>query len=109
MPAELLPLFYAFNSPTGGEFWMCLWGTYGKPAMLFLPRLDLVVHDFLSHDALSTPAAPLLDAVKDRKTKDAVRSVIERFTTAPKALQPDAEKKDEAPAAAAPAEPEKAN
>ncbi|WP_398474992.1 AsmA family protein [Tardiphaga sp.] len=62
----------------------------------------------------SPGAAPLLDAVKDRKTKDAVRSVIERFTTAPKALQPDAEKKDEAPAAAAPAatapvEPEKAN
>jgi AsmA protein len=25
-------------------------------------------------------AAPLLDAVKDRKTRDAVRSVIERFT-----------------------------
>lgn len=62
----------------------------------------------------SPGAAPLLDAVKDRKTKDAVRSVIERFTTAPKALQPDAEKKDEAPAAeapaaTAPAEPEKAN
>ena len=57
----------------------------------------------------SPGAAPLLDAVKDRKTKDAVRSVIERFTSAPKALQPDAEKKDETPAAAAPAEPEKAN
>jgi len=39
----------------------------------------------------SPGAAPLLDAVKDRKTKDAVRSVIERFTTAPKALQPKAE------------------
>lgn len=64
MPAELLPLFYAFHSPTGGEFWMCLWGTYGKPAMLFLPRIDLVVHDFLSHDALSTPAGPLLDALR---------------------------------------------
>ncbi len=57
----------------------------------------------------SPGAAPLLDAVKDRKTKDAVRSVIERFTTAPKALQPDAEKPADAPAAAAPAEPEKAN
>jgi AsmA protein len=28
----------------------------------------------------SPGAAPLLDAVKDRKTRDAVRSVIERFT-----------------------------
>jgi AsmA protein len=60
----------------------------------------------------SPGAAPLLDAVKDRKTKDAVRSVIERFTTAPKALQPDAETKPEAaqpPAATAPAEAEKTN
>jgi len=63
MPAELLPLFYAFHSPVGGEIWLCLWGTYGKPAMLFLPRLDLAVHDFLNHDANSTPAAPLLDAL----------------------------------------------
>lgn len=61
MPAELLPLFYAFHSAAVGEFWLCLWGTYGKPAMLFLPRLNLVVHDFLTHDAFSTPAAPLLD------------------------------------------------
>lgn len=61
MPAELLPLFYAFHSPIGGEIWLCLWGTYGKPAMLFVPRLDIVVHDFLSHDANSTPAAPLHD------------------------------------------------
>ena len=63
MPAGLLPLFYAFQSPVGGEFWLCLWGTYGKPAMLYLPRLDLAVHDFLTLDALSTPAAPLLDAL----------------------------------------------
>ena len=61
MPADLLPLFYAFHSPVGGEMWLCLWGTYGKPAMLFLPRIDIAVHDFLSHDANSTPAAPLLD------------------------------------------------
>jgi AsmA protein len=31
----------------------------------------------------SPGAAPLLDAVKDRKTRDAVRSVIERFTGGP--------------------------
>ena len=28
----------------------------------------------------SPASAPLLDAVKDRKTRDAVRSVLERFT-----------------------------
>jgi AsmA protein len=57
----------------------------------------------------SPGAAPLLDAVKDRKTKDAVRSVIERFTTAPKALQPDAETKPEAAQPPAATEPEKTN
>jgi len=35
-------------------------------------------------------AAPLLDAVKDRKTRDAVRSAIERLTGGPKAAMPDA-------------------
>jgi AsmA protein len=33
-------------------------------------------------------AAPLLDAVKDRKTRDAVRSVIERFTGAQQKAAP---------------------
>jgi AsmA protein len=38
----------------------------------------------------SPGAAPLLDAVKDRKTRDAVRSVIERFTGgAPKPAAPE--------------------
>jgi AsmA protein len=42
----------------------------------------------------SPASAPLLDAVKDRKTRDAVRSVLERFTgggqkpTAPDAAAP---------------------
>ena len=36
----------------------------------------------------SGAAAPLLDAVRDRKTRDAVRSVLERFTGGQKA--PDA-------------------
>jgi AsmA protein len=50
----------------------------------------------------SPASAPLLDAVKDRKTRDAVRSVLERFTgggVKPAAAAPDAE----APAATAPA------
>ncbi|SEH55677.1 AsmA family protein [Tardiphaga sp. OK245] len=53
----------------------------------------------------SPGAAPLLDAVKDRKTRDAVRSVIERFTGVPKQApiaEPD--KPADAPAAAAPAD-----
>jgi AsmA protein len=39
----------------------------------------------------SPASAPLLDAVKDRKTRDAVRSVLERFTgqkAAPDAIAP---------------------
>jgi AsmA protein len=38
----------------------------------------------------SPASAPLLDAVKDRKTRDAVRSVIERFTGGGKPAAPDA-------------------
>jgi len=48
----------------------------------------------------SPGAAPLLDAVKDRKTRDAVRSVLERFTGGNKPL-PEVEKPADAPAAAA--------
>src|SRR5579871_3903316 len=50
----------------------------------------------------SPASAPLLDAVKDKKTQDAVRSVIERFTGG--GIKPAA-----APEAAAPAEGAKAN
>jgi AsmA protein len=50
----------------------------------------------------SPGAAPLLDAVKDRKTRDAVRSVLERFGGARKA-EPDAAVEAPAPAAEAPA------
>ncbi|WP_371421072.1 AsmA family protein [Tardiphaga sp.] len=53
----------------------------------------------------SPGAAPLLDAVKDRKTRDAVRSVIERFTGVPKQTPaPEPEKPANTPAAAAPAD-----
>ena len=54
----------------------------------------------------SPASAPLLDAVKDRKTRDAVRSVLERFTgggarpAAPNAVAPAA-----GPAAADAAKP----
>jgi AsmA protein len=53
----------------------------------------------------SPGAAPLLDAVKDRKTRDAVRSVLERFTGGgTKAPDATAEKPADVPAAAAPAD-----
>src|ERR1700712_2753846 len=38
----------------------------------------------------SPASAPLLDAVKDRRTRDAVRSVLERFTGGQRAAPPDA-------------------
>jgi AsmA protein len=47
----------------------------------------------------SPASAPLLDAVKDPKTRDAVRSAIERFTGGGAKPAP----------AAAPAEPAKSN
>lgn len=53
----------------------------------------------------SPGAAPLLDAVKDRRTRDAVRSVLERITGGRPAAAPEAA----APAASAPAGAAKAN
>jgi AsmA protein len=47
----------------------------------------------------SPASAPLLDAVKDRKTRDAVRSVLERFGGGGKPAVPDATAPASAPAA----------
>jgi AsmA protein len=49
----------------------------------------------------SPASAPLLEAIKDKKTQDAVRSVIERFTGG--GLKPAAAPDTTAPAPAAPA------
>ncbi|WP_172646784.1 AsmA family protein [Bradyrhizobium elkanii] len=59
----------------------------------------------------SPASAPLLDAVKDRKTRDAVRSVIERFTggAARRAAAPDAAAGAPGSAPAASAENAKSN
>jgi AsmA protein len=55
----------------------------------------------------SPASAPLLDAVKDRKTRDAVRSVLERFTGAKKpAATTDTPAAASAPAAAEAAKPD---
>jgi AsmA protein len=56
----------------------------------------------------SPASAPLLDAVKDRKTRDAVRSVLERFTGGAKAL-PEAAAPASAPTGAPTAEAVKPN
>jgi AsmA protein len=55
----------------------------------------------------SPASAPLLDAVKDRKTRDAVRSVLERFTGGrkPETAVPDAVAPAAGPAAADAAKP----
>jgi AsmA protein len=55
----------------------------------------------------SPASAPLLDAVKDRKTRDAVRSVLERFTGG--ARPPAADTGAATPGAPAPAEGAKTN
>ena len=55
----------------------------------------------------SPASAPLLDAVKDRKTRDAVRSVLERLSGG--GAKPAAVPEAAAPAASAPAEAPKAN
>jgi AsmA protein len=53
----------------------------------------------------SPASAPLLDAVKDRKTRDAVRSVLERFGGGQKAVVPGAAAPAIAPAAVGDAKP----
>jgi AsmA protein len=53
----------------------------------------------------SPGAAQLLESVKDRKTRDAVRSVIERFTGGARPATPDAAAPASAPAAAEAAKP----
>jgi AsmA protein len=84
------------NAPPGFDLPFVIQGPWDDP---------LVFPDPESLIRRSPGAAPLLDAMKDRKTRDAVRSVLERFT-GQKAL-PDAAVS--APAGAPPVEAPKAN
>ena len=59
------------NAPPGFDLPFVVQGPWDDP---------LVFPDPESLIRRSPASAPLLDAVKDRKTRDAVRSVIERFT-----------------------------
>jgi AsmA protein len=81
------------NAPPGFDLPFVVQGPWDDP--LIFPDPESLIRR-------SPASAPLLDAVKDRKTRDAVRSVLERFTGGvPKPAAPDAI----APAAADAAKP----
>lgn len=79
------------NAPGGFDLPFVIQGPWDDP--LIFPDPESLIRR-------SPGAAPLLDAVKDRKTRDAVRSVLERFTGGTKPA-PAAETPAEAPAAKA--------
>jgi AsmA protein len=84
------------NAPPGFDLPFIIQGPWDDP--LIFPEPESLIRR-------SPGAAPLLDAMKDRKTRDAVRSVIERYTgqkVAPEAAAP-------APASAPAAEAPKGN
>jgi AsmA protein len=64
-------LVTAPNAPPGFELLFVVQGPWDDP--LIFPDPESLIRR-------SPASAPLLDAVKDRKTRDAVRSAIERFT-----------------------------
>ena len=61
----------AANAPPGFDLPFVVQGPWDDP--LIFPDPESLIRR-------SPASAPLLDAVKDRKTRDAVRSVLERFT-----------------------------
>jgi AsmA protein len=73
----------AANAPSGFDLPFVVQGPWDDP--LIFPDPESLIRR-------SPASAPLLDAVKDRKTRDAVRSALERFTggqrTAPGAPEP---------------------
>jgi AsmA protein len=87
-------LVTAPNTPPGFDLPFVVQGPWDDP--LIFPDPESLIRR-------SPASAPLLDAVKDRKTRDAVRSVLERFTGGgAKPAAPDAAAT--APAADAPAD-----
>jgi AsmA protein len=87
------------NAPPGFDLPFVIQGPWDDP--LIFPDPESLIRR-------SPGAAPLLDAVKDRKTRDAVRSVLDRFTGGTKPAA-EADKPANAPAATAPADAAKAN
>jgi AsmA protein len=90
-------LVSAPNGPPGFELPFVVQGPWDDP--LIFPDPDILIRR-------SPASAPLLDAVRDKKTRDAVQSVIERFTgVAKKPAAPDAAAPASAPVAADTAKP----
>jgi AsmA protein len=77
--ASLTPA--ATGSDKGFDLPFVVQGPWDDP--LVFPDPDILIRR-------SPGAAQLLESVKDRKTRDAVRSVIERFTGGPRPAAPDA-------------------
>jgi AsmA protein len=91
--ASLISASAAANAPAGFDLPFVVQGPWDDP--LIFPDPESLIRR-------SPASAPLLEAVKDRKTRDAVRSVLERFTGGgAKKAEPDADAA--APASAAPA------
>lgn len=90
-------LVSAPNGPPGFELPFVVQGPWDDP--LIFPDPDILIRR-------SPASAPLLDAVRDKKTRDAVQSVIERLTgVAKKPAAPDATAPASAPVAADTAKP----
>jgi AsmA protein len=90
-------LVSAPNGPPGFELPFVVQGPWDDP--LIFPDPDILIRR-------SPASAPLLDAVRDKKTRDAVQSVLERFTgAAKKPAAPDASAPAGAPVAAETAKP----
>jgi AsmA protein len=90
-------LVSAPNGPPGFELPFVVQGPWDDP--LIFPDPDILIRR-------SPASAPLLDAVRDKKTRDAVQSVIERLTgAAKKPAAPDAAAPASAPLAADTAKP----
>jgi len=90
-------LVSAPNGPPGFELPFVVQGPWDDP--LIFPDPDILIRR-------SPASAPLLDAVRDKKTRDAVQSVIERLTgAAKKPAAPDAAAPTSAPVAADTAKP----
>ncbi len=87
----------AANAPPGFDLPFVVQGPWDDP--LIFPDPESLIRR-------SPASAPLLDAVKDRKTRDAVRSVLERFTGGGRKTMPGAAAETPAPT---PADAAKAN
>jgi AsmA protein len=84
------------NAPPGFDLPFVVQGPWDDP--LIFPDPESLIRR-------SPASAPLLDAVKDRRTRDTVRSVLERLSGGQKAAVPDAAAPASAPAAADAAKP----